>query len=600
MKILFLQTQDSTFWSHRLPFAKAALESGYEVVVATHEVDHGDRIRAAGIRLVPLPWQRTGTNPFYELYLALRIVRLYAEEKPDIVHQVTMKPVLYGSFAAAVTGVRAVVNTFTGLGFVFISSGFKARLLRAMIGAALRPALALAGSRTIFQNKDDLALFLGAGYIAADRAELIRGSGVDVEAFAPTPQPEGTPLVVLPARMLRDKGVVEFVEAARALRRRGVKGRFALVGDADAENPTAVPAALLAEWKAEGAVEWWGHRTDMDEVYRQASVVCLPSYREGLPKALMEAAACGRALAASDVPGCREACVHEETGLLFPVRDAAGLAAALERLLGDAALRARLGEGARKLATEAFAQEKVVEKTLAVYRRLLEARMTVDRTPDPETLGRAFARVIASLGAAYAFTQFFVRVLGWSNKILWIAAFDLNREFSLPSIYSGAAILFCAALLALTASTEKRRGNPFVGWAGMSAVFAFLALDEVFAIHEKLNDPLRAALHTSGGVLRYAWVIPYLILAGVFAAVYLPFLLRLPARTRNRFVISGLVFVFGAVGCELVGNWIMEGAPNFSVRMGIEILVEETMEMSGMAMFACAIADYLKVSAASR
>lgn len=367
-KILFLQTQDYTFWSHRLPFARAAKKAGYEVVVAAHEEAHGARIRAEGFRLVSLPWRRSGINPFYELFLVLKLVRLYAEEKPDLVHQVTMKPVMYGTLAAALTGVPAVVNTFTGLGFVFISAGLKARLLRAGIGAALRLALAKRGSRTIFQNKDDLALFTRSGFIAASRAILIRGSGVDAAAYAPSPEPEGIPLVVLPARMLWDKGVGEFVEAARALSAKGVRARFALVGDADAENPAAVPAAKLAEWKAEGAVEWWGHRSDMAGAYREASVVCLPSYREGLPKALMEAAASGRALAAADVPGCREVVVHEETGLLFPVRDAAGLAAALERLLGDAALRRRLAANARALAVEAFAEEKVVEATLRVYR----------------------------------------------------------------------------------------------------------------------------------------------------------------------------------------------------------------------------------------
>lgn len=370
MKLLFLQTEDYTFWSHRLPFARAAQAAGYEVVVAAHEGVHGERIRAEGFRLVPLPWRRSGVNPFYELYLVWRIVRLYAAERPDLVHQVTMKPVLYGTLAAKLSGVPAVVNTFTGLGFVFISTGLKARLLRGGIGVALKLALAKRGSRTIFQNKDDLALFIGSGYIQGDRAILVRGSGVDTAVFAPSPEPDGVPLVVLPARMLWDKGVGEFVEAARALRGRGVRARFALVGDADAANPAAVPAAKLAEWKAEGAVEWWGHRADMADAYRQASVVCLPSYREGLPKALMEAAASGRALAAADVPGCREVVVHDDTGLLFPVRDAAGLAAALERLLGDAALRRRLAANARTLAVEAFAQEKVVEQTLKVYRQV--------------------------------------------------------------------------------------------------------------------------------------------------------------------------------------------------------------------------------------
>jgi len=219
---------------------------------------------------------------------------------------------------------------------------------------------------------------------------------------------------------------------------------------------------------------------------------------------------------------------------------------------------------------------------------------------EPEKLGRTLARVIAALGALYVITQFPVRVLGWSNKILWIAAFDLNRELSLPSVYSSAAILLCAGLLAWTAARERARSRPFVGWAGMSAVFAFLAADELLALHEKLNDPLRAALQTSGGVLHYAWVIPYLVLAVGFAAVYLPFLLRLPTRTRKLFVISGIAFAGGAVGCELIGNFIMKDAPPFSVLMGVEILCEEMLEMSGIALFAYAIADYGRVSEASR
>lgn len=372
-KLLFLQTEDYTFWSHRMPFARAALAAGYEVVVAANEGEHGERIRAEGIRLIPLPWKRSGINPFSELAMVLRIRRLYAEERPDVVHQVTAKPILYGSLAAALTGVPAVVNTFTGLGFVFISEGLKARVLRKAVSAALRLALSRRGSRTIFQNKDDLALFVDGGLVPPRRAALIRGSGVDVWRFGPTAEPQGVPLVVLPARMLWDKGVGEFVEAARRLRAKGVSARFALVGDADAENPAAVPPSRLAEWKAEGAVEWWGQRSDMSDVYAQAAVVCLPSYREGLPKSLMEAASCGRSMVAADVPGCREPVVHEETGLLVPVRDAAALASALERLLADAALRAKMGAAARKLAVTAFAEEIVVGQTLAVYRELLSS-----------------------------------------------------------------------------------------------------------------------------------------------------------------------------------------------------------------------------------
>lgn len=370
-KVLFLQTEDSSFYSHRLPVALAAKAEGHEVVVAAREGGHGDRIRAAGLRFVPLPWRRSSVNPFYELYMVLRIVRLYAEERPDLVHHVSAKPILYGSLAAAACGVPAVVNALIGLGFVFISTSLKARVLRGAVCLAFRVALSGRNVVTIFQNKDDLGLFVGRGLVAEEKTVLIRGSGVDTVHFTPCPEPEGPPLVVLPGRMLWDKGVGEFVEAARLLRAEGARARFALVGDRDEENPAAVSADRLSAWKEEGVVEWWGHLDDMLEVYSQASVVCLPSYREGLPKSLMEAAACARPLVAADVPGCREVVRNEDTGLLVPVRDGAATAGALRRLIADGALRERMGASARRLAVEELAQEKVVDQTLRVYRGLL-------------------------------------------------------------------------------------------------------------------------------------------------------------------------------------------------------------------------------------
>lgn len=373
-KILFLQTEDSTFYSHRLPMARAALAAGCDVVVATRVVAHGARIEKEGFRLAPIPWRRGGVNPFSELMTFASIVRLYAAERPDLVHQVTFKPILYGSLAAVLCGVPAVVNALTGLGFVFISDGWAVRLLRRGVGLALKAAFAKPDSIVIFQNEDDRSLFLARGLVPPGRTVLIRGSGVDMLRFAQRPEPAGVPLVVLPARMLWDKGVGEFVEAARILAAGGVRARFALVGEQDDVNPAAVPPARLAEWKASGVVECWGLRDDMPEVYAQAHIVCLPSYREGLPKALVEAAACGRPLVAADVPGCREIARHEQTGLLVPARDAVALAEALRRLIEDKGLRRRLGERARALAAEEFAQEKVSEQTLAVYRRLLGVR----------------------------------------------------------------------------------------------------------------------------------------------------------------------------------------------------------------------------------
>ncbi|MCM2305682.1 MAG: glycosyltransferase family 4 protein [Elusimicrobia bacterium] len=375
-KILFLQTEDSTFYSHRLPMARAALSTGAEVVVAVRVVAHRERLEREGLRVVALPWRRSGVNPFSEMRTLAAIVRLYAAERPDLVHQVTLKPILYGSLAAALAGVPAAVNALTGLGFIFISESWVARLLRLGAGLAMKAAFSRPGSVALFQNEDDRAVFLSRGLVARERTVLIRGSGVDTARFAPSPEAEGVPLVVLPARMLWDKGVGEFVEAARLLAAEGVKARFALIGEQDDENPAAVPPARLAEWKASGAVEWWGLRDDMAEIYARAHVVCLPSYREGLPKALMEAAACGRPVVGADVPGCREVVRDGETGLLVPARDARALASALGRLIADKPLRERLGAGGRRLAVAEFAQERIAEQTKAVYERLLAIRST--------------------------------------------------------------------------------------------------------------------------------------------------------------------------------------------------------------------------------
>ena len=372
-KLLFLQTEDWSFWSHRLPLARAAKAAGYEVVVALNVDAHGERLRAEGFRVVHIDWRRGRINPFGELLTLLAVIRLYAREKPDIVHQVAAKPILYGSLAARVCRLPAVANTLTGLGFVFVTKGFMASLLRAGIRAAFRLALRLPRSMTTFQNADDLDMFITQGLAAREKTTLIRGSGVDIAHFTARPEPAGVPLVVLPARMLWTKGVEEFVSAARILRAAGVKARFALVGAPDALNRAAIPAERLAAWKAEGVVECWGHRDDMREVYAQAHVVCLPSYHEGLPKALMEAAAAGRPLVAADVPGCREIVRHDETGLLVPAKEVAGLAVALRRLIEEAPLRQRLGRRARQAAVEEFSQELVVERTLAVYRGLLGA-----------------------------------------------------------------------------------------------------------------------------------------------------------------------------------------------------------------------------------
>ncbi|MCK9283054.1 MAG: glycosyltransferase family 4 protein [Rhodocyclaceae bacterium] len=375
-RILFLVTEDWYFISHRLPLAIAARDAGFEVTVVTRVSDHGDAIRAAGLRLVPFEWSRRGMNPFRELVVLARLVALYRLERPDIVHQVALKPVLYGSIAACLMHHRLrVVNAIAGMGFVFSSGARLARVLRPIVVRAYRMLLGGRDRLLILQNPDDQKLLIAAGAISPDRIRLIRGSGVDPQRFSPVPEPPGPPLVVLASRMLWDKGIAEFVDAARLLRRANVVARFVLVGDTDRENPAAVPTSQLEAWRKEGVVEWWGRRDDMPDVLVKATLVCLPSYREGLPKVLLEAAACGRALVATDVPGCREIVADKANGLLVPARDFEALAAAIGELLADPVRRKKMGERGRSRVLEEFSEEKVVANTMAVYRELMANRV---------------------------------------------------------------------------------------------------------------------------------------------------------------------------------------------------------------------------------
>lgn len=370
-RLLYLVTEDWYFCSHRLPLAVAARAAGYEVSVATRVTDHGPAIRDAGLDLIPLQLSRRSQNPLRELATIAQLIAIYRRVRPDIVHHVAVKPVLYGSLAARIARIPAVVNALAGMGYLFSSRELKARVLRPFVELAYRALIARPNSRLILQNPDDLALLRSRGIADPQRTVLIRGSGVDLATFAAVPEPVGVALVVLPARLLRDKGVVEFVEAARQLRAQGASARFVLVGAPDPDNPAAIAPELLRQWIAEGLVESWGWRDDMAEVFRECHIVCLPSYREGLPKALIEAAACGRPIVTCDVPGCREVVTDGDNGWLVPARDATALARALGRLIADPPLRARMGARSRSRAEAEFSIDGVIERTLALYRQCL-------------------------------------------------------------------------------------------------------------------------------------------------------------------------------------------------------------------------------------
>jgi glycosyltransferase involved in cell wall biosynthesis len=360
-------TEDWFFRSHFMERALAAQAEGYDVTVLANDNGKSAQIEAAGLRFIAIPLVRRGLNPIVE-FKTLRAIRAaYRALRPDVVHHVGLKPALYGSLAARLAGIRAVVNAPIGMGFVFTSKSIKSRVLRPLVRLALRLFLNPRGSKVIFENSDDLKSLVDEGAVRSQDAVLIRGSGIDVAAFQSAAEKEGPPIVSLVSRMLWDKGIGEFVAAARLLRTERVDARFWLVGASDPQNPAAISEDQLRRWNDEGAVEWLGQRDDVPAILAQSQIACLPSYREGLPRSLLEAMAAELPIVTTDVPGCREAVRHGENGLLAPARNSAALAAALKVLIMDAKLRRQFGSAGRRRAELEFASAIVIAETLAVY-----------------------------------------------------------------------------------------------------------------------------------------------------------------------------------------------------------------------------------------
>lgn len=376
MKIILFANTDWYLWNFRRSLAFTLHEQGHEVLLVSPDGPYGVRLRELGLRWLPVPMQRQSLNPVRELGLLLKLRRLLRSERPDIVHGFTIKCAVYGSLAARAAGVPGRVNSVAGMGYVFISSSIKARLLRPLVRALLRLALGGQGARLILQNPDDVALFQQAKLVDSRHIRLIPGSGVDCERFKPDGSRTTTGLtrVLLPARLLWDKGLAEYVEAARLLRKEGREVAFLLAGEPDPGNPASVPEATVRKWVDEGILDWLGHIDDMPALFRSVDVVCLPSYREGLPKGLIEAGASGCALVTTDVPGCREVVADESEGLRVPVRDASALAEALARLDSDRELTARLGAAARQKALREFEVGSINQRTIDVYKELPPVR----------------------------------------------------------------------------------------------------------------------------------------------------------------------------------------------------------------------------------
>jgi glycosyltransferase involved in cell wall biosynthesis len=377
VKVILFANTDWYLYNFRRSLALALQAAGYEVLLLSPPGNYSARLRALGLRWQPLQMDRRSVNPLREMVLLLRLVRLFRRERPMLVHNFTVKCAVYGSIGARLARVPARINAVDGLGYVFASGERKARMLRPLVRAMLRIALGGRGARLILQNPDDRTSFEKFGLATAGSVDLIPGAGVDCSRFSPRERSttiQAPPTVLLAARLLWEKGLAEYVEAARILRSQGRTVRFLLAGNPDQGNPAAVPEATIRGWVAQGIIEWLGHVDDMAALYASMDIVVLPSfYREGLPTSLIEAAACGLPLITTDMPGCREVVQHEADGLLVPPRDARALADAIARLLDSTALRARLGEAARAKVLAMFDERIVIQRTQKVYRELVSA-----------------------------------------------------------------------------------------------------------------------------------------------------------------------------------------------------------------------------------
>lgn len=368
---IFVVNNPEYFISHRLPVGLTLLKQGHHV----HVMGPGDCPKSLleyGFTFHAMPMSRKGKNVFQELNTLYSLYLLFKQIRPDLIHLVTIKPYLYGGIAARLARVPAVVSAVAGLGTLFIGKNFKFRLLRSLLFPVFRLAFFHKNQIVIFQNNDDRLLLTDWLNINQNKTFLIRGSGVDLNAYTFISEPlTGKPVITFASRLLFDKGLAEFVEAIKLLNGLGVEAFYQIVGDIDLGNPSSATDNDIQAWRSIPNLNILGYQDDMAAIFKDSNLVVLPSYREGLPKVLIEAAACGRAVVTTDVPGCRDAIIPDITGLLVPVKDSAALAGAIEQLVRDPALRMSMGVAGRHLAEESFSIEQVVEQHLSIYQQII-------------------------------------------------------------------------------------------------------------------------------------------------------------------------------------------------------------------------------------
>jgi len=368
LKIIIFTNTDWYLYNFRYPLAKYYRQQGHEVVLMTPPGDFHHHFVNDGFRWIEFDFNRRSMNPVTELISLLRILRVYRVEKPDLLLHFTIKCVLYGSLSARLLGLRKVINSITGLGHLFTHHDFPTRMLRLCVVRIYR--FALKGTRLVFQNSDDENVFRANRLFKSGQNFLVPGSGADLSVFKPVERNSDLPVVLLASRMMWDKGVGDFVEAARLLHSENVKARFVLVGASDPGNPASISAEQLKTWDSEGMVSWWGFRDDMAVVLREAHIVCLPTYyREGLPKILIEAAASGLPIVTTDIPGCRGILEDGVNGIIVPVRNPQILARALKALIEDPDKCREMGLAGREIVAANYS----IEKVLAGYAEVTES-----------------------------------------------------------------------------------------------------------------------------------------------------------------------------------------------------------------------------------
>jgi len=371
LKILFFISEDWYFWSHRRSIAIEAIRRGYEVVLVSRVNELQEEIEQLGIKLIPSRLVRKSVNPFGELKTLLELIRIYRQEKPDIVHHVALKPIIYGTLAARITNIPGIVNAFGGLGHLFSSSNWRTRFLKNLFILILRLTLNNDRIRIILQNPVDFQRLIKNKVVDGDKLKLIRGAGADLGYFIPTEEPEGTPVLVYAGRLLWSKGVGDFVHALEIIKDQEIDFRAVLIGKPDPDNPESIPINKLEKWEEKGLIEWKGFREDMALELSSATMIVLPTYYgEGVPKILIEAAAASRPIITTKIPGCMEIVKDNWNGLLIPPHKPEELARAICKLINDKDLRQEMGKNGRMLVEKEFSEEIVLEQTFSLYEEL--------------------------------------------------------------------------------------------------------------------------------------------------------------------------------------------------------------------------------------